>query len=151
LFFNDDGSIRKVIPSWRGVGITDATKEIQIDRYSAISKEGASIACLDTLHRQKGWKTLLDKKGAWIQYNSVDFGNKKLKSVNVNAISENGGVVEIRLDKVDGPIVTQIEFAKSTDWTIGGTDLLAILSGIHNFFVSLKEEGKIEIDWIRFE
>ena len=59
LFFNEDGTIQKVIPTLRGVGITDAARKIQIDRYSAISKEGASIAYLDTVRKQEGWKTRL--------------------------------------------------------------------------------------------
>ena len=59
LFFNEDGTIRKVIPTLRGVGLTDATKEIQVDRYSSISDKGASIAFLDSLNTFKGWKTIL--------------------------------------------------------------------------------------------
>ena len=38
LFFNPDGTIQKVTPTLRGVGITDARKEIQLDRYSRLSK-----------------------------------------------------------------------------------------------------------------
>lgn len=42
LFFNEDGTIRKVIPTLRGVGLTEAKKEIQVDRYSSISEKGNS-------------------------------------------------------------------------------------------------------------
>jgi hypothetical protein len=151
MFFNDDGSIRKVIPSLRGVGTTSAAKEIQIDRYSALSEQGTSVAFIDTLHRQKGWKTVLERKSAWVQYNSVDFGDKNLKSVKVKVSSENGGVVELRLDKVNGPIIAEIEIAKTTEWAVSNSALIGIPSGIHNIFVLLKEDAKIEIDWIRFE
>jgi hypothetical protein len=34
LYFNEDGTIQKVIPTMRGVGVTKATGKIQIDRYS---------------------------------------------------------------------------------------------------------------------
>ena len=44
LTFNSDGTIVKVKPTLRGVGITDARMKIQIDRYSAISKKGASVS-----------------------------------------------------------------------------------------------------------
>ena len=87
LFFNADGSIKKVIPTLRGVGVTDASKEIQIDRYSNKS-EGVSIDFLDTTNRFLGWKTVFNKPGAWVQYNSVDFGKKALKTVTIRAISE---------------------------------------------------------------
>jgi len=33
LYFNEDGTIQKVIPTHRGVGISSALKEINIDRY----------------------------------------------------------------------------------------------------------------------
>ncbi len=64
LFFNPDGTIRKVKPSLRGVGVTSATRQIEIDRYSHISPEGVSIGLLDTLNTFKGWKTVLDKQNA---------------------------------------------------------------------------------------
>ena len=89
MFFNEDGTIKKVIPTLRGVGITDASQKIQIDRYSLKSNEGASIAFLDTLNTFEGWKTILDTANAWIQYNSIDFGNNKFKSVNVRASIKN--------------------------------------------------------------
>ena len=56
LFFNADGTIRKVIPTLRGVGITDARTRIRIDRYSSISPAGISIAFLDEAEPFKGWK-----------------------------------------------------------------------------------------------
>ncbi|MDZ7370968.1 MAG: family 43 glycosylhydrolase, partial [candidate division KSB1 bacterium] len=70
LFFNEDGTIRKVIPTPRGVGITDASREIQIDRYSQKS-DGVSIAFLDTLNTFAGWKSCFEKADEWVQYNSV--------------------------------------------------------------------------------
>lgn len=79
LFFNEDGTIKKVIPTLRGIGITKAKSKIQIDRYNAISKEGVSLSFLDQLNKQTGWKILLAKKGAWVRYNSVDFGDGDFK------------------------------------------------------------------------
>lgn len=76
LFFNVDGTIRKVIPTLRGVGITDARTRIQIDRYSSISSAGISIAFLDESEPFKGWKAIFGKKNAWLQYNKVDLGMK---------------------------------------------------------------------------
>jgi hypothetical protein len=64
LTFNNDGTIQKVIPTLRGVGITDALFEIQIDRYSAISSEGVTISFVDTQKKQKGWKTILTAQDA---------------------------------------------------------------------------------------
>ena len=59
LYFNDDGSIRKVVPTLRGVGVVKATSRIQIDRYSAISDEGASVSFLNSANTFEGWKLSL--------------------------------------------------------------------------------------------
>jgi hypothetical protein len=58
LFFNADGTIKKVIPTLRGVGVTNVSQNIQIDRYSKMADKGVSIAFLDTLDTFKGWKTI---------------------------------------------------------------------------------------------
>lgn len=151
LFFNDDGSIRKVIPTWRGVGITNANGKIQIDRYSAVSKNGVSISFLDTLNIHEGWKINLAKKNAWVQYNSVDFGNKDLKSVNIKTSSKDEGVIIIRLDKTNGPLLARIEIPKGNEWKVINSQLSEIPSGIHNLIVVLNNESNIEIDWMSFE
>lgn len=51
----------KVTPTLRGVGITDARKEIQLDRYSRLSNQGAAIDYLNQANKFEGWKTLLSK------------------------------------------------------------------------------------------
>jgi beta-xylosidase len=150
LFFNDDGTIRKVKPTNRGVALTEASQQIQIDRYSLKSDTGVVIAFLDSLNTFSGWKIVLNSRNAWIQYNAVDFGNKKFKSVQVNAKSENEGTVQIRLDKADGPIVSEIYISKSPSWTNIEADVTEIKPGIHNLILTLKNDNPVEIDWIRF-
>jgi hypothetical protein len=151
LFFNDDGTIQKVIPTLRGVGLTDATKKIQIDRYSAKSGEGVSIDFLDTANRFAGWKTVFNEAGGWIQYNSVDFGKKKLKSVSVKVNSNTGGVLELRLDNRSNPVIAQIEIPKTNGWKTIKAALSSFNPGIHHLFVGLKNNANAEIDWISFE
>ncbi len=150
LFFNEDGTIQKVTPTLRGVGVTDAKKEIQIDRYSHISNTGASIAFLDTLQPFKGWKTKLEDPGAWIQYNTVDFGNKKLEKVRIRASSEKGSTLEIRLDKKDGPVVSEITIPAGEGWKTREAQTKKTGKGIHHLVVVLKDENPAEIDWLQF-
>jgi hypothetical protein len=114
LFFNNDGTIRKVTPTLRGVGLTNATKEIQVDRYSSISDKSTSITFLDSLNTFKGWKTIFSGKDAWVKYNTVDFGSKKLKSVQVKALSQTGGTLQIRLDNPKGQIVAEVRIPEGT-------------------------------------
>lgn len=151
LFFNDDGTIRKVIPTFRGVGLTKATSEIQIDRYSKISDDGVAIDFLDTTNRFKGWKTIFNKAGSWLQYNSVDFGKKPLKNVFVKAASGNGAVLQLRTESIDGPVVAEIKIPKSEEWKTVKLPAKKILVGVQNLFVVSKAGSPVEVDWIKFE
>jgi len=151
LFFNNDGTIQKVIPTLRGVGVTDATKKIQIDRYSSISDNGATIDFLDTTNRFEGWKTIFDNSHAWIQYNSVNFKYNKVKSVNVRALSETGATLQIRLNSVGGPIIAEVKIPKNKQWNTINAPLTGSQQGIRNLVVMLKDTGNVEIDWISFE
>ena len=151
LFFNEDGTIQKVIPTHRGVGISSALKEIQIDRYSAISPEGVSVAFVDPVRKQNGWKAIMTAPDAWIQYNKVDFGEGKSRTVNVNASSSTGGKIEIRIDGMDGPLVAQVDIPNNTDWSMAKAMLSESPAGIHDLYVILKDAKNVGIDWIKFE
>ena len=151
LFFNEDGTIKKVVRTFRGIGIADATKPLQIDRYSAISNEGVSVDFIDTTNRFEGWKIIFSKQDGWTQYNTVDFGKKKLRSVNVKAISNSGGVLQIRLDKPNNPVVAEIKIHETKEWKTVKATLSSFNSGIHNLIVSLKDNSDVEVDWVSFE
>ncbi|QNA46496.1 family 43 glycosylhydrolase [Lacibacter sediminis] len=151
LSFNADGTIQKVIPTLRGVGVTAANKQIQIDRYTQLSEQGTSIAFHDTVNTFKGWKTLFAAAGAWIQYNSVDFGKKTLKTITANVLSTNGAVLQVRTDAVDGPVIAEIKIPPTKEWTIVNAPVLKFQTGVKNLFVVLKEHGLFEIDWVRFQ
>ena len=151
LYFNEDGTIKKVIPTLRGVGIVNAKSKIQIDRYSAISEEGASVSFLNEANKHEGWKITLSEKNAWVQFNSVDFGRNDLESVNVGSVSSTGGLIEIRLDRVDGPVLAQVEIGEGSDWKVTNSKLVSVPSGVHDLVVTLSETNHVEIDWISFE
>ncbi|RXK61561.1 carbohydrate-binding protein [Lacibacter luteus] len=151
LSFNADGTIRKVIPTLRGVGITKATSQIQIDRYTQLSTDGSSIAFLDTMNRFKGWETIFAKPGAWSQYNKVDFGSKPLKSVTINARSVDGGILEVRIDNLNGPVIAEIKIPKSNEWKLIEAPVLNYKAGIKNLFVILKNGTQTGTDWISFK
>ena len=151
LFFNEEGTIRKVIPTLRGVGITDVSEEIQIDRYSLKSNKGASVEFLDTLNTFGGWKTILDTAKAWIQYDGVDFGGNKLNSVNIRVRAKTGGILQLRLDKVDGPVIAKVKIPENPEWTVVKSPLLEYQTGIHNLITQLENNNNIEIDWLKFK
>ena len=157
LNFNPDGTIQKVIPTLRGVGIVDAKSKIQIDRYSAISKEGVSDLFLDASNTFAGWKISLNGKNTWVKFDRVDFGKRSffglhnLKSVNVRAQSATGGVVEIRADKVDGPVLARVEIGKGADWNVVKAKVTGAPSGVHDLVVVQNENNNVDLDWISFQ
>ena len=151
LFFNPDGTIHKVTPTLRGVGVTKATDQIEIDRYSSKSETGSSIAFLDSTDTFKGWKTTFKDKGVWVRYNAVDFGKEKLKTVQVKAMSEKGSNLQIRLDKADGPMIAEVKVPKGKSWNTSEAKVSKFQSGIHHLIVVLKDENQAEVDWLKFQ
>lgn len=150
LFFNEDGTIRKVIPTNRGVGITGAQNKVEIDRYSQVSPMGVTVALIDTTNTFRGWAAGLSGQNSWISYNAVDFGNKKLKSVRVNASSETGGVIQIRLDHPDGLLLAEMRIPENAVLSTVDAKLKKYKKGTYNLFVVLKDGNPVNIDWVQF-
>lgn len=152
LSFNEDGTIKKVTPTLRGVGIVDAKSSVQIDRYSAVSSgEKASVSFLDEANKKAGWKLSLGGRDTWARFNQVDFGTSPLRSVNLRAVSATGGPVEIHLDKVDGPLLARVDIPKGSEWKVVSAKLVRAATGIHDLVVTRKSAGAVDLDWLRFE
>ncbi|MCW3786632.1 family 43 glycosylhydrolase [Plebeiibacterium sediminum] len=151
LFFKEDGSIVKVKPTLRGVGISKASENLQIDRYSDISKSGVSIDFIDTNNTFKGWKAQLLSKDAWIKYNSVAFDIENLSKVIVNAQSAVGGIIEIRLDNPQGKVIASINIPANKEWKIYEAPLAIIPKEREDLVILLKSNREVEIDWIKFK
>ena len=151
LFFEADGTIRKVVPTLRGIGVTKATGEIQLDRYSRISDKGVSIAFIDTAHKFQGWKAIFAAAGAWLQYNSVDFGKKALKTVAVRAMSQSGGTLQIRMRDLNGPVLAEVPVPAGKDWQLIKKTIIHFEPGMHHLVMVLKDPAEVAVDWIRFE
>ncbi len=151
LSFNKDGTIRKVTPTLRGVGISDATGKIQIDRYSDCSESGVSLSFIDESKKMKGWKVSLSGENSWIRYNNVSFNDLKQQNIRINGFSKKSGSVTIRIDNQYGPIVAQVEIPETGNWNIIRSKLKEIPAGIHDLFITLNNTEEVEIDWISFE
>lgn len=150
MFFNTDGSIKKVIPTLRGVGLTKASSEIQIDRFSRISDKGVSIAFNDSTNTFKGWKTVFNAPDAWVQYNSVDFEKGKFKTLEANVKAADGATVEVHLDKSDGPVVAVVKVPKGESFTKISSKASNLSKGVHNLIL-VSKTFPIEVDWIKFQ
>ena len=151
LFFNANGTIKKVIPTFRGVGLVNASKEIQIDRFSNIGNKGIAVEFIDTLNTFKGWKTIFAAKDAWIQFNAVDFGKKNYKSIIVKAISKTGGSILVHLNSMNGPVVAKVNISKGEVWQTVKASISKLKPGVQNLIVSSTNNNPVEVDWISFE
>lgn len=151
LSFNEDGTIRKVIPTLRGVGITDARTRIQIDRYSRTAPTRVSIAFLDEADKFRGWKAVFSRKNAWLQYGRVDFGNEKVERLTVRARSFSANVLQVRAGGKDGKLIASVPIPRSKEWTESCVAVASAPQGIQDLHVSLQKGGKVEVDWIGFD
>ena len=105
LFFNADGTIQPVRPTLRGVGLSDARKPIQIDRYSEISAEGVAMDFIckdkngniptDSLRRFEGWQLTYTGTEAYSTYNKVDFGQSPATTVTIRVKAPKGAILTI--------------------------------------------------------
>jgi len=150
LFFNADGTIKTVLPSKRGIGVTDAYSKIQVDRYSTCSNSGVDIAFLNTDSVMNGWSVSL-QKNAWIRYNTVDFGNKKLNKVVVKYKTNTDATIKISVKDTKGESEASVECMKKSDWNYTESDIKISNKGIQDIIISLETGDNIDIDWIRFK
>lgn len=151
LFFNPDGTIQKVTPTFRGVGITNASEKIHIDRYSAISDNGVSLAFVDDQKPFEGWTIKMEKDGAWVRYNSIDFGNVGLKKMKVRISTSSSNKLRLQLNGSDNKVIVESKVSTDGKWQEIVLPLKKRTKGIHDIQISLVGEGKTEIDWISFE
>ena len=151
LFFNEDGTIRKVKPTLRGVGISNATSKIQIDRYSDCSKTGINLNFVDESKKMNGWKVALTGKNSWLRYNSVKFDKLASKIIKINGLAKKKCTFTVRVDHLNGPIVAQVNIPASINWDIISSSLKEIPTGIHDIFITMNNAAEVNIDWISFE
>lgn len=151
LFFNDDGTIRKVVPTRRGVGVVSAKSKIQIDRYSAVSDPGVSVSFLDPSNPPAGWKISLPGKRTWVRFDDVDFGRGDFQAVTVRGVATHGGTLEIHLDHESGPVLGRVEIRPGSEWTVSRSPTKGSATGVHNLVVTTTGNHPVDIDWVGFE
>lgn len=151
LCFNADGTIQKVVPTLRGVGIANARNRIDIDRYSSVSSKGVSIDYLDTTDCFKGWKTLFSGKQNALIYNKVDFAQEKVERFTVRVRSPKGGTMTVRADGAKGTVIAKMKLPKSNQWTQASTPVVTPPLGIHDLHFTVQTAGTVEVDWVGFD
>ena len=153
LYFNADGTIQKVTPTLRGVGVSQARSRLQIDRYSRIAG-GADIAFLDTTNYFLGWKTVFPRRGAAVEYDDVDFGTEAVKEAVVRVNTTRPAT--IRLSAQLAGATTQswtadLKIPATRGWQVVRLKLKNAPTGINNIKTELIKGTNVEIDYIGFD
>jgi beta-xylosidase len=150
LYFNNDGTIREVKPTMRGVGPVKATDKVEIDRYSSI--EGARIEFVDAADYFKGWKTVFTKAGDKVRFNNLDFGRKPLKSVVLRAKGKPAPTTNVVLLSA-GKWEQVLDLDVTEEWQEIEVPLSKKIKGVRDLGVQLISGpiSGIEIDWITFK
>ena len=150
LGFTEEGKIRKVVPTLRGVGLVPAESRIELDRYSAISDSDTTVSFLDAANPRDGWQITLASSSAWVRFNGVDCGPGGQKELDLRTTAATGGVLEIILDQPDGPVVGRVAVARGSDWRTIPFNVQALPAGVHDLLVFHADGGPVSVDWLRF-
>lgn len=148
LHFEPDGTIRKVTPTLRGVGITDPNSKIQIDRYSDISPKKATIQYLDPQNPFEGWKVIMKNPGAYVRYNTVDFTHRPVTSITARVRAPKGATITVATPKAQ---IAEIPIPPVAGWTLQTIPVATAPDTITDIIVTLKKGRNAEIDWIGFD
>lgn len=149
LSFNPDGTINKVIPTLRGVGVSDARKRIQIDRYSAVSNKGVELKYLNPDNTFEGWYVDLSKKGAWVRYDRVRFGEKPVKEMTIQVRSRKGCTLNV--SDSEGKEIASVKVKPSSSWQTVSVPVSDSPVGISNVVLTMTSGAQADIDWIGFD
>lgn len=144
LSFNIDGSIRKVIHTFRGVGVTNAESQIQIDRYSQLKGNGSGIAFVNVTQPFDGWYVRLSQPGDVVTYNTVMF-NRQYRKMIIRYRSKKRSTFKV---KAANQIIS-CQLPARQEWTTHSFSIQSTLEGIHDISLKL-DKGAIDIDWIQF-
>ena len=146
--FNADGTIQQVTPTLRGVGVTPATSEIQLDRYSQLYPYGTCIDFLDAANPFLGWFVTLGRPGARVRYDEVDFGSGAAK-VTARVRSAKGGAITVT-DAKDKPVtIAELTVPSGGKWKEVSVSCTSV-KGMQNLS-AICTKGSVDIDWIKFE
>ena len=153
LYFNADGTIQKVTPTLRGVGVSQARSRLQIDRYSRIAG-GADIAFLDTTNYFLGWKTVFPKRGAAVEYDDVDFGTEAVKEAVVRVNTTRPATIRLSAQLTGATTqswTADLKIPATRGWQVVRLKLKNAPMGINNIKTELIKGTNVEIDYIGFD
>lgn len=149
LFFGDDGTIKKVYPTLRGVGKSLAYDKIQLDRYSDISLSGVQSIFIDDKDPFKGWMLVFTKPDTFVRYNAVEFGTSGAKTVQLKVKVQSAA--SIKIQDTEGHIIAEAELKHTVGFQCVRIPVQTEVTGVKDLLVRVTGKGTIAVDWIKFE
>jgi arabinoxylan arabinofuranohydrolase len=163
--FNADGSIQK-LPWWSTKGASQVgtfNPYVRNEAETMAFSEGVKTETATEWERNVAWdkgKRLADRlfvtsihHGDYIKVQGVDF-SKGAASVEVAVASLYGGKIEIRLDKIDGPLMGTVQITTSGEGDIWKRLQAPVTNtkGVHDlYFVFRGEKELFLFDWWSFQ
>ena len=166
LYFNADGTIREVKPTMRGVGINKATEKIEIDRFSAASKD-VTTQLIDTINTFRSYEAMLPVKGSWMRYNDIDFSCITDGYVIVKAKASENTKFFIREKAANGKIIAKVDLTVkpeapagmpamfrrdfSNQWLSLTAPLDYTPKGVTDLVITVEGDAGISVDNVQFK
>ncbi len=137
--FKEDGTIKKVKPTLRGIAKPTVGDTIQIDRYNEIKE--AKTAFVGG-NEPKGWMVCDTRMMGYVKFNDVDFGKGTAKTIAARfSCGQRNGSFEIRLDNPKGKLIADFPLHFTGGWNTWETMEAKIkekVTGVHNIVVIFK-------------
>ena len=149
LYFNEDGTIKEVKETMRGVGINQATEKIEIDRYSSAS-EGVTTSLIDEKNPFLSFEATLPSKGSWLKYDDVDFDCIEDGDLTINVKAADDTKFCIREGSPEGTVIACLEVEKSKEYVAQTASLESVPKGVVNLVITNEGEGAVSVDWVKF-
>lgn len=154
--FKEDGTIKKVKPSLRGIGTPGIGDTVQVDRYSAI--DGAQTTFVGG-NEPIGWMVCETRNLSSVRFNRVNFGNGSVEKVKARVSSgQRIGSFEIRLNDAKGKLVAEFPVNYTggwNNWITIETPILEKVEGTHDLVVVFKSEWGadkiVNLNWLIFQ
>jgi arabinoxylan arabinofuranohydrolase len=162
--YNPDGTIQK-IPFWsqnvEQIGTLDPYNRVEAETmaWSEGVKTKFAIEWERNLEWDKGEK-LAERlfvtsihNGDYIKVQGVNFYNGA-ESINVSVASQYGGIIEVRIDGIDGPVIGTVDVTTSGEGDVWRTLTAPVknINGIHDvYFVFRGEKDLFNFDWWKFK
>jgi len=151
LYYNSDGTIRKVVPTRTGMG-TDAYARIKAAYYNTMSGVQKERVSGDIGHNL----SYLDN-GDWTSYEGVVFENNSSAQTFTTSVAstKNGGWIEIRLGNQNGTLIGQVDVPNTgrwQNWTTVSCKLNRAVSGTQKITLVYKGSGGplFNVNWFKF-